>query len=55
MERINIAEKFARISEQWQPKMVAELNSQEKPRFSATRPNLFSVGSRPRRGRRECA
>jgi mannose-6-phosphate isomerase-like protein (cupin superfamily) len=28
MERINIAEKFARFSEQWQPKM-AELNGQE--------------------------
>ena len=29
MERINIAEKFARFSEQWQPKIVAELNGQE--------------------------
>src|SRR3954453_24173860 len=29
MERINIAEKFARFSEQWQPKVVAELNGQE--------------------------
>jgi hypothetical protein len=29
MERINIAEKFARFSEHWQPKMVAELNGQE--------------------------
>src|SRR5205085_1096634 len=28
-ERINIAEKFARFSEQWQPKIVAELNGQE--------------------------
>ena len=29
MERVNIAEKFARFSEQWQPKIVAELNGQE--------------------------
>jgi quercetin dioxygenase-like cupin family protein len=29
MERINIAEKFPRFSEQWQPKIVAELNGQE--------------------------
>ena len=29
MERINIAEKFGRFSEQWQPKIVAELNGQE--------------------------
>jgi mannose-6-phosphate isomerase-like protein (cupin superfamily) len=29
MGRINIAEKFARFSEQWQPKVVAELNGQE--------------------------
>ena len=29
MERINVAEKFARFSEQWQPKIVAELNGQE--------------------------
>ena len=29
MERINIAEKFARFWEQWQPKVVAELNGQE--------------------------
>ena len=29
MERINIAEKFARFSEQGQPKIVAELNGQE--------------------------
>src|SRR5690242_10161066 len=29
MERINIADKFARFSEQWQPKIVAELNGQE--------------------------
>jgi hypothetical protein len=29
MERINIAEKFARFSEQWQLKIVAELNGQE--------------------------
>ena len=28
-ERINIAEKFARFSEHWQPKIVAELNGQE--------------------------
>jgi mannose-6-phosphate isomerase-like protein (cupin superfamily) len=29
LERINIAEKFGRFSEQWQPKIVAELNGQE--------------------------
>jgi mannose-6-phosphate isomerase-like protein (cupin superfamily) len=29
MERINIAEKFARFAQQWQPKIVAELNGQE--------------------------
>ena len=29
MERISIAEKFARFSEQWQPKIIAELNGQE--------------------------
>ena len=29
MERVNIAEKFACFSEQWQPKIVAELNRQE--------------------------
>ena len=29
MERINIADKFARFSEQWQPKIVAQLNGQE--------------------------
>ena len=29
MERINIAEKFAQFSEQWQPKIVAQLNGQE--------------------------
>ena len=29
MERINITERFARFSEQWQPKIVAELNGQE--------------------------
>jgi quercetin dioxygenase-like cupin family protein len=29
VERINIAEKFARFSEQWRPKIVAELNGQE--------------------------
>lgn len=29
MERINIAEKFACFSEQWQPKIVAEVNGQE--------------------------
>src|SRR5580704_5538674 len=29
MERINITEKFARFAEQWQPKIVAELNGQE--------------------------
>ena len=29
MEPINIAEKFAQFSEQWQPKIVAELNGQE--------------------------
>jgi mannose-6-phosphate isomerase-like protein (cupin superfamily) len=29
MDRINIAAKFARFSEQWQPKVVAELNGQE--------------------------
>jgi mannose-6-phosphate isomerase-like protein (cupin superfamily) len=29
MERVNIAEKFARFSDQWQPKIVAELNGQE--------------------------
>jgi hypothetical protein len=29
MERIDIAEKFARFSEQWQPKIVAEMNGQE--------------------------
>ena len=29
MERINLAEKFAHFSEQWQPKIVAELNGQE--------------------------
>jgi mannose-6-phosphate isomerase-like protein (cupin superfamily) len=28
-ERISIAEKFARFAEQWQPKIVAELNGQE--------------------------
>ena len=29
MERIDIAEKFARFAEHWQPKIVAELNGQE--------------------------
>ena len=29
MERIDIAEKFGRFSEQWQPKIVAALNGQE--------------------------
>jgi mannose-6-phosphate isomerase-like protein (cupin superfamily) len=29
MQRINIAEKFAGFSEQWQPKVVAELNGPE--------------------------
>jgi mannose-6-phosphate isomerase-like protein (cupin superfamily) len=29
MERISIAEKFARFAEQWRPKIVAELNGQE--------------------------
>jgi hypothetical protein len=29
MDSINITEKFARFSEQWQPKIVAELNGQE--------------------------
>ena len=29
MERINIDEKFALFSEQWQPKIVAELNGHE--------------------------
>jgi mannose-6-phosphate isomerase-like protein (cupin superfamily) len=29
MERINITEKFDRFSDQWQPKIVAELNGQE--------------------------
>jgi mannose-6-phosphate isomerase-like protein (cupin superfamily) len=29
MERISIAEKFARFAEHWQPKIVAELNGQE--------------------------
>jgi uncharacterized protein YjlB len=29
MERISFAEKFARFAEQWQPKIVAELNGQE--------------------------
>ena len=29
MEPINIAEKFARFSEHWQPKIVADLNGQE--------------------------
>jgi hypothetical protein len=29
MERVNIADKFARFPEQWQPKIVAELNGQE--------------------------
>lgn len=29
MDRINITDKFARFSEQWQPKIVAELNGQE--------------------------
>jgi hypothetical protein len=29
MERVNIAEKFARFPDQWQPKIVAELNGQE--------------------------
>ena len=29
MECNNITEKFARFSEQWQPKIVAELNGQE--------------------------
>jgi mannose-6-phosphate isomerase-like protein (cupin superfamily) len=29
MERINIAQKFARFSEHWQPKIIAELNGQE--------------------------
>jgi hypothetical protein len=29
MERINITEKFARFSAQWQPKIVAELNGQD--------------------------
>ena len=29
MEGINIAEKFARATQQWQPKIVAELNGQE--------------------------
>ncbi len=29
MEGINIAEKFARATQQWQPKIVAELNGRE--------------------------
>lgn len=29
MERINLAEKFARFSEHWQPKIVGELNGQQ--------------------------
>ena len=29
MERVNITEKFAQFSEQWRPKIVAELNGQE--------------------------
>ena len=29
MEPINIAEKFARFSEHWQSRIVAELNGQE--------------------------
>jgi mannose-6-phosphate isomerase-like protein (cupin superfamily) len=29
MERVNIAEKFARFAEQWRPKIAAELNGQE--------------------------
>jgi mannose-6-phosphate isomerase-like protein (cupin superfamily) len=29
MERVNIAEKFARFAERWRPKIVAELNGQE--------------------------
>ena len=29
MERISITEKFARFAEQWQPKIIAELNGQE--------------------------
>jgi mannose-6-phosphate isomerase-like protein (cupin superfamily) len=29
MERINSAEKFIRFTEQWQPKIVAEVNRQE--------------------------
>lgn len=29
MERVSIAEKFAGFAEQWQPKIVAELNDQE--------------------------
>ena len=32
MERINIADKFARFSEQWQPKIVAQVNGQEVSR-----------------------
>ena len=29
MERISLTEKFARFAEQWQPKIIAELNGQE--------------------------
>ena len=29
MERISITEKFARFTERWQPKIIAELNGQE--------------------------
>ncbi len=29
MERVNLADKFARFSEHWRPRLVAELNGQE--------------------------
>jgi hypothetical protein len=29
MEKVNIAEKFARFTEQWKPKVVGQLNGQQ--------------------------
>jgi len=29
MDKVNLAEKLARIREQWQPKIVGELNGQQ--------------------------
>ena len=42
MEKINIAEKLSQFSDHWNPRIIGELNGQQRQRIPRTGPDQLS-------------